>query len=267
MVIRPLNLFLLLLLLMLVRLALPQPWAAQDAFIFLAVVLTAAGGYWLNDWADRAIDAINRPERYFVRQPPKPSWFWGIYTLGQGLALAAAGMVSLGVLILTMVVAFLLFLYAFWLKRSLLWGNALVALCSALPIAAVLLPYPKAWTSYASLQMALAFWVSALRELIKDLEDRAGDAQHGCRSFPLVYGLRASRHLGYAYGLICGLLLAWGLFLLEGGAYWAWLVSLFPCLIGLLWQLAKMEERSNFRQLSHLAKLFLALGILHWLWI
>ncbi|MCB0523770.1 MAG: geranylgeranylglycerol-phosphate geranylgeranyltransferase [Lewinellaceae bacterium] len=203
--------------------------------IAIATVLTTFGGYVLNDWYDREMDAINKPRRVF----------WGKYLPANlGLifyALIVTASHGLAFIInqelqprnhwplwVYPMVSFLLFLYAWQMKCSVIIGNLLVSfLCAIVPII-VLLPEERAlWLSsfvkpdliqkavaLVWLYAVFAFVFNFLREQIKDLEDFPGDSACGCSTLPVVKGVVFARKpvvfTGLlASGLIGVLLMFW----------------------------------------------------------
>lgn len=259
-----------------------------DAFRFavlsLAVVLTAAAGYVLNDYCDSAIDALNRPDRVVVGRWLSPErvrrlygmlWLlalllglWMGFWLGNGLVAA----VFVGA-------ALLLFLYAQWLKCTPLVGNVAVSLlCGVVP----LLPQIAEWrhlevlaTSDAG-RMALlwpgvyglfAFWSNLWREQVKDLEDVVGDAAGHCRTLPVWLGVPAAQRVAVGTGLLfsalIGGLLGWRAeagsppFALALSVVLLALPAVF--LVGLLY---RATERRHFSQVSWGIKMLMLAGLL-----
>jgi 4-hydroxybenzoate polyprenyltransferase len=111
-----------------------------------------------------------------------------------------------------------------------------------------------------------AFLLTVVREIVKDLEDMRGDAQHGCRTLPLVWGVARSKWVAGLF-LAClvllvlgaaGQLLAWGRWPL---ATWLLVLVLLP-LLELARRLARADRRRHFRQLSAWCKGIMLAGIL-----
>lgn len=106
-----------------------------------------------------------------------------------GLVIAAA----LGIILLTIAVSacLLLVIYSRYLKGIPLVGNAAVALTAAMAFvyggAAVNGIGAALWAAW------LAFLFHLGREIIKDMEDREGDAAAGARTLPVHFGLTAAR--------------------------------------------------------------------------
>jgi geranylgeranylglycerol-phosphate geranylgeranyltransferase len=153
-----------------------------------AALITAAGNIH-NDLRDIEVDRINRPQR------PLPAGRISIRTAAiEATVLGLAGWLLswwLGPQLFGLAsgVAVGLYLYNTYLKSTVLWGNLMVSL-----LAAAAFPYGalaagdigRAW-----LPAAFAFLFHFGREIIKDLEDAAGDQQRGVTTLAL--GLGPSR--------------------------------------------------------------------------
>lgn len=163
--------------------------------IVAVVVLVAAGGYAINDYFDREIDAINKPER------PIPS---GRISPHEALLLSIV--VGIAGLSLTLLVGSLTFIYAFvnavlvyaysWrLKRTGLIGNMVIAFNSASSIVFGGLAYAELTRVWQPLNTVIvvaliAFLLVLAREFVKGVEDYVGDKTHGVRTLAVTLGPR-----------------------------------------------------------------------------
>lgn len=177
--------------------------------VFSTVCITAAG-YLINDYFDTAIDARNKPEKALPDTPQmrrKALLLYGVLnTLGMlaavPVALAAGRLSLLAIQGLTIV---MLWAYsAFW-KRLPVIGNVVVALLTALSILLLLFYEPSfrnpqhagcaaqpivAASRAIKGLAAFAFLLTWMREMVKDIEDLEGDRAEGCRTLPIVWGVR-----------------------------------------------------------------------------
>ncbi|OIR13062.1 MAG: hypothetical protein BEU05_00045 [Marine Group III euryarchaeote CG-Bathy2] len=164
--------------------------AVQLALGCGAAMACVAGGNALNDWFDREGDRANHPQRPLPsgRLQPAAALRWALALLATGLGALAAGwqLDALGALPLAIAGGGCLLLGAYEtaLKASGLPGNALVALLSG----AVFLyggsltgdPGPALWL------FTLAVLASVAREIVKDVQDLAGDRDR--RTLPATIG-------------------------------------------------------------------------------
>ena len=161
-----------------------------NAFLACIVVLMViGGGNAINDYFDHKIDAINKPNR------PIPS--------GR-ISLNAAKIYSVALFVIGTILAFIigllpglialftsvvLILYAYNLKKMPLIGNMAVSFFIGLTFVfgAVVVGEPL-----LSILGFSPFFITMMREIVKDMEDMEGDRKEGARTFPILYGLKSS---------------------------------------------------------------------------
>jgi len=173
------------------------------SLLVLSVVLIAAGGNIINDIYDQETDEINKPHKKIIGTHISETMGWVLYLLctvfgiGIGYYLAHYFLQDNSFLLFHLISPALLWVYASNLKKTALIGNIVVALLAAfVPLAvltfeygAMLLTYWDViqmnvlgnpfqymfdWTFYLAL---FAFITTLIRELIKDIDDVAGDEQ------------------------------------------------------------------------------------------
>jgi 4-hydroxybenzoate polyprenyltransferase len=267
------NLAIMLLSLVLVRGPLLQPGqplgavllAPRFGLLVLAALLVAAAGYIINDYYDVKIDAINRPARLVVGRllGRRQAMLAHVVLSGVGVALALALSWRLG--FVTLGAAMLLWGYSARFKRLPLVGNLTIG---ALTAALVLLPELQLLTSQKAvwLYALAAFLLTVVREIVKDIEDMRGDAQHDCHTLPLVWGVARSKWVaGFFLACLVALVLGAAGQLLALGRWplAAWLLGLvllpLAWLVRLLWL---ADRRRHFRHLSGWCKGIMLAGVL-----
>jgi geranylgeranylglycerol-phosphate geranylgeranyltransferase len=166
---------------------------AAEAFILVPIVFFAtAGGNTINDYYDREIDRINRPDR------PIPS----------GSVTAQAALVYSGILFLAAIGlstrtntlcfalavfnSLLLWAYAAWLKKVPLAGNLAVSY-----LGASIFLFGGALAGIDGLLQnvpiaGIVVLAMLSRELLKDAEDVEGDTEGGARTLPVIAGVRTT---------------------------------------------------------------------------
>ncbi len=159
----------------------------------LSASLIAAGGNVYNDYCDRDLDLRQKSHRPLPagRITPRSALRWSEILFLSGLAIAP--FINLPALIIAAVAALLLVLYSRFWKGQPLIGNLAVALISGLA-------FVYGGVSVHSLRSALcAAWLAFLfhlgREIIKDMEDREGDALHQAHTLIVRYGMKPGRLL------------------------------------------------------------------------
>jgi len=172
----------------------------QAAFAFAVAVLVCAGGNATNDYCDREIDRINRPERPIPsgRLKVRDALLIGGVLFIIGILLS----ILLGVpcIILAVVNSVVLAFYAAELKRLGLVGNLIVGYLAGSTflfggLAAKNAPKLQALGILA----AMAAVSTVGRELIKDIEDMKGDSKIGLKTFPLSHGPRVAAALAIVF--------------------------------------------------------------------
>jgi len=268
-------------------LAVPSVGLRLTSFLLLvvAVLLTAMGGYVINDLKDLQTDALNKPgenafETIFTG---KQGWiFYWVFTVGGILAgsllsfLLGKGSYSL-IFILT---AGLLWFYATRYECQPLVGNLVVAFLTALSFGLVWLYELMALQAHVVqvvhprlllvnrlvfIYMGFAFLISLLREVVKDIEDVEGDRQTGCLTLPVVYGTRKAKNVAIAInlsGLIASFAIQW--FFYANGFV---VLLLFFFLVDLLFsfvllKLVNANQKEHFSLLSLWIKLLMVAGVL-----
>jgi geranylgeranylglycerol-phosphate geranylgeranyltransferase len=184
----------------LARIAVPPPVA------FAAVCGAALGAYGFirNDIADAAADAVSHPGRPIPSgriHPETADWYarWAMLAAMGALLLALrAGASPVGMLPCFLAAWGVMDTYSPGLKRLGL-GNLAVAVVAGLPLffGAAAVNRPRE----GLVPWAIAAWIHLLRELVKDLEDQAGDQTVRRRTLPILIGRSRAAKLAAAIAL------------------------------------------------------------------
>jgi geranylgeranylglycerol-phosphate geranylgeranyltransferase len=178
--------------------------------------LITAGGNTVNDCCDALIDEVNHPDRPIPsrRVSKSAAWSWAISELALGLGLGFLANVTCG-LIAVLAVILLLAYEAGGLKNAGLPGNITIGLLTGLLFVT---GGAVAGDLYRPGSLAiLAFLGSVGREIIKDIEDIAGDTTR--RTWPMRVGIPAARRGAAAWLVVAVLVspLPWWLGMLSPG--------------------------------------------------
>lgn len=229
-------------------------------FLVGATVCVAAGGYIINDYYDVKIDIINKPSRVVIDRLLKRRVAIVLHLLFTvtGILLTFPLGKKIGLIVLAS--AFILWFYSNFLKRQPFWGNLTVAIVTGLAVWLPALYYENNETAIRLFAL-YAFCISLIREIIKDMEDMRGDARYGCRTLPIVWGIRATKWLLAALTALLAILLIAGLDLLPKVAAYSLLVLFVP--LGYFTKkMIAADKIRDYRQLSILCKNMMLLGIL-----
>jgi 4-hydroxybenzoate polyprenyltransferase len=112
---------------------------------------------------------------------------------------------------------------------------------------------------------AFAFIVSLIREVVKDMEDEEGDKKNGCKTMPIVWGIKSTKvFIGVWIIVLFGLLIVFIFNLIIAG----WLLGvlyiifvLLPFLIRIYMSFSKALIKKEYSQISREVKLFMLSGI------
>ncbi len=230
--------------------------------LILSVTTINAGGNIINDIYDIEIDSINRPDR------PLPSGTMSISQARIYLSiLFATGIlcswfITMGTFVIaTFISVPMLIAYSARLKRLPLVGNLTVSFMLGLAFIYVGAAFGKIQVTLV--MAALAFGFTLIRELIKDLEDMEGDAHHGARTLPLVWGEQATVNFTVA---LMGLSMIFFLFPAVFGSYsdlYLWIILIgmdLPMLIAMI-LLCRFPEKKNYRRIQLFLKLNIFVGL------
>ena len=204
-IIRPLNVFLGGLTILISSLIIKYEGPAISVILPVFVVMFfTMGANTLNDYFDYEIDKINRPDRAISS---------GLVLRNQALILSLLSFI-IGVLIalrlnkdsqlLSIGVSLpLIIAYNVKLKNYPLIGNIIVSLILAMSFIYAGLVFKK--TEPLIIPALLAFGLTLIREIVKDLADIKGDKSAGLMTFPIVYGKKKTIILCTILSLFLGI--------------------------------------------------------------
>lgn len=206
----------------------------QFFLLVLATSLIAAGGNIINDIFDLEIDLYNKPHKVIIDQSISETAAQNSYYLINVIALVLVIYLTnfIGNLQLISYFAFcfvLLWFYSTELKKKPLIGNLVIGLLAAFSIMIVWLfernLFDPKWLAVKDMQTVsprifmyvvtysiFAFLTNFIREIIKDIEDRAGDEKYGAQTLVIKYGMRTTKTLLAIFYLV---FIAFSLYLIN----------------------------------------------------
>ena len=106
-----------------------------------------------------------------------------------------------------------------------------------------------------------AFFMTLIREVVKDLEDMKGDTTFGCKTLPIVWGIRKTKYFLYGVISFFSIVVLW-LDYQELKISWVYFIPLlFVPMSVLVFRLVKADTKKEFYQISQLCKVIMLLGI------
>lgn len=211
---------------LLIKYAFLQPFGAQTTLntfqtiiLILASVSIAAAGNVINDIYDIKTDLINKPNKVVIGKSISEKTAYNLFIIlnliGVGLGFYLCFLIGKNTFFsVFIIISILLYIYTTYLKQTFLIGNIVIALLVALSILIVgvfeLLPtitidnkqiqlmYFTTIKDYA----LMAFIITFIREIAKDIEDIDGDYASGMRTLPIVIGRKRASYVLFTLTLL-----------------------------------------------------------------
>jgi len=232
--------------------------------LFILVVSTlfiAAAGYHINDYYDVKIDYINKPEQVVVGRSVKRRVVMLMQVLLNGLGILAGFWLAWPIGLIHLLSAFMLWWYSNQLKRLPFIGNFTVALLTALPLVALSLLFQGHYLLLGAYAV-FAGSVSLVREIIKDMEDLRGDASFGCKTLPIIWGIRGAKQFVYGLVALFAGIFFWFAKVLQNPVLTTYFIVLGLPLAYFIVRLVRADTKQHFHFLSIYIKLILLSGII-----
>jgi 4-hydroxybenzoate polyprenyltransferase len=226
----------------------------------LSTVIIAAGGYIINDYYDVKIDLINKPERVVIGKEVTRRFALLFHSLLSMSGVALGFLLNWRIGVINFLSAFLLWWYSNDLKRQPFVGNMVVALLTGLSVLLINVLY-KENHPFVIIYSIFAFAITLVREIVKDMEDLKGDNSFGCRTLPIVLGIRKTKMILYLLlVMFIATVATIGYFYLSLALYYLLFILIVPSLI-LTITLARADTKKDFYLLSQMCKVIMLLGI------
>jgi len=234
-----------------------------DGHLFLTVFATSlviASGYIINNFYDAEVDKINKPLKSridsFVSQKIKLR----IYFLLNMIGFLAGFIVSWRAALFFAIYIFLIWLYSHKLKRLPVTGVLFASLLAMLPFFVVFV-YHKHISEVIFTHAAFLFFIIAIRELIKDLENIKGAFVNDYQTVPIKYGEHFTKIL---ITIITILALNPVYFLWkypEIGLMKYYFYLIFVVLLAFSFFLWKASSKKQYNYLHNVLKFIIVLGV------
>jgi 4-hydroxybenzoate polyprenyltransferase len=231
-----------------------------------STVIIAAAGYIINDYYDIKIDLINKPQRVVIGKSITRRYALFFHSVLVVIGVGLGFVISWRIGIVNFLSAFLLWWYSNSLKRQPFIGNLVVAVLTSISILLIDILYYSD-NLLVIIYALFAFFMTLIREILKDMEDLRGDNTFGCKTLPIVWGIRKTK--GMIYSLL--ILLAASVLLLNFRfvqlPFYYFVIFLYVPLGLLLLRLIRADTRKDFYWLSQWCKIIMLLGILSMVFI
>lgn len=197
---------------------------------FLTVIIIFIIGFTLNgasmivnDYVDRPIDLINRPDRPLVKGTVKPDEALSLAIVLIGIGIFLSSFLGLLPLMIAVIALAISLIYNVWGKKMGFVGNLMVAFDTAVPfifggsvawvlsgfisssqvyidISDIINLYNNVWVTPIILAI-LAFLSNVGREIVKGIADVSGDKVAGVRTLAIIYGNKTAGRAATAFVL------------------------------------------------------------------
>ena len=226
----------------------------------ISTVMIAAGGYIINDYYDVKIDLINKPDRVVVGKSMRRRYALLFHTSLTMSGVALGFLLNWKIALINFLCGFLLWFYSNLLKRKPFIGNLTVAALTGLSVYLVAVLYDPSNTLII-LYSFFSFFITLIREIIKDMEDWKGDNTFGCQTLPILWGMRRTKSFIY-FIIVTNLAIILYINNTQLNLPF-WMVPMFIVipLAFLTWRLAVADTVKDFANLSFYCKVNLLLGV------
>jgi len=211
---------------LLIKYALFKPFNVDitlNWFGFLLLILStlciAAAGNIINDIQDVDTDIVNRPEKVIIGKKVTEKTAYNLFiilnVIGVGLGFYLSNLVGRsGFFAIFVIISALLYIYATYLKQTLLVGNIVISVLVAMSVLIVglfeLLPVVNTQNQATQLTFfkilldyaLFAFIINLVREVAKDIEDIDGDYKAGMNTLPIAIGRERATKVLFALTLL-----------------------------------------------------------------
>ncbi len=242
---------------------LPLRSVVLDLNLFVLVAastLVIAGGYIINNFYDAEKDLINKPTKTMIDKLVSQQTKLTTYFVLNFIAVFLASYVSFKAVLFFSAYIFGIWFYSHKLKKVPFIGNFFSALLAIAPFF-VIFVYYKNFDTVIFVHAIFLFLLILARELIKDLENIAGDLAQGYKTIPILYGIKYSKT---CIGVLVVFTLVPSLLLISyfdvGYMYLYFIASVF-LLIAFLVLLYKSTKKKHYVWLHNILKIIIIVGV------
>ena len=246
---------------------------AYFILLLFSTLFVAAGGYIINDLFDVDSDAINKPGKNIIEKlisaKAAKILFFSFSIIGIVIGFYLAWKIDRLIMgSIHVFSAVSLWMYSSYYKKRFLSGNILIAFLSSLSLLIVGLFEPEFYRNfiYLLLYAGFAFFISLIREIIKDMEDLDGDEQTQCKTIPVRLGLPKTKKVLYVLIVLTTTLLISVLFNYfytnKVFNFWMMAVMFFIPFAALISLVRSAEQKKDYYYAGLFAKLIMVAGVL-----
>ncbi|WP_299529582.1 geranylgeranylglycerol-phosphate geranylgeranyltransferase [Ulvibacterium sp.] len=228
--------------------------------IVLASALVIASGYIINNFYDAEKDLINKPRKSMLDRLVSQRFKLTTYFVLNFLAVFAASYVSFRAVFFFSAYIFGIWFYSHKLKRVPFIGNFVSATLAIAPFFAVFVYY-KNFEASIFVHAMFLFLLILAREMIKDLENMAGDMAQDYRTIPVLYGTKVSKILISILILLTLLPSILLIYFFDVGYMYLYFIGSIFLLFLFLVMLWKAKTKLHYVGLHNILKFIIIVGV------
>lgn len=234
-----------------------------DLNLFVIVTSSAlaiAGGYIINNFYDSEKDLINKPRKSMLDRLVSQRTKLSTYFVLNFLAAFFASYVSFRAVLFFSAYIFGIWFYSHKLKKVPFLGNFVSATLAIAPFFVVFIYY-KNFATVIFVHAMFLFLLILAREMIKDLENIAGDMTQNYKTVPILYGAKFSKA---CISILIVLTLIPSLLLINDfdiGYMYLYFMGSIGLLVWFIIQLWKSKSKIHYVWLHNILKLIIITGV------
>jgi 4-hydroxybenzoate polyprenyltransferase len=228
--------------------------------IVLASALVVAAGYIINSFYDSEKDLINKPRKSMLDRLISQQTKLSTYFVLNFLAVFFASYVSFKAVLFFACYIFGIWLYSHKLKRIPVLGNLISSSLAIAPFFAIFVYY-RNFETVIFVHAIFLFLLILSRELIKDMENIAGDIALDYKTIPILFGTSISK---VVISCLVGLTLVPAILLIKtynvGYMYLYFILSIVLLIffVLLLW---RSSTKKHYVWLHNILKFIIVVGV------
>ncbi len=242
---------------------LPVRQIVFDVNLFIIVLVSGmviASGYIINNFYDSEKDLINKPNKSMLDRWVSQRTKLTTYFVLNFFAVFLASYVSFKAVLFFSSYIFGIWYYSHRLKKILFVGNFVSATLAITPFFVVFVYY-RNFETVIFVHAIFLFLLILVREMIKDLENIAGDLAQNYKTIPVIYGAKLSKiviTILVLLSLMPSLMLIYNFNVGQMHFYFKIAVFLLVIFLFLLW---KAKTKKQYNTLHNILKLIIIIGV------
>jgi len=242
---------------------LPLRKVVFDINLFLIVLASAmviAGGYIINNFYDAEKDLINKPHKTMLDRLVSQRFKLSAYFILNFLSALVASYVSFKAVLFFSSYIFGIWFYSHKLKKVPFIGNFVSSTLAIAPFFVVFVYY-RNFETVIFVHAMFLFLLILAREMIKDLENIAGDIAQNYKTIPIIFGEKVAKTL---IGILILLTLIPSLLLIlkfDVGYMYLYFIGCIFLLLLFLVLLFRSDSKRHYVLLHNILKLIIIAGV------